>query len=559
MSALVELLDKGMQLGENQHCEYAWNEDDIKEQIVQLSFQLVRTKEDQIEVLSKKFEGLLKTLSENSHKAETQAYISTLFKMLGHTRDIVSGKGEYSLSYMLLYGWYKYYPSLALYALETFVLSESKEAQPYGSWKDIKYFANYCRLKSKNKHHELIEKCVQLINEQLRKDVASENDSDISLCTKWVPREGSKYAWLFKMLATNYCKYGGRVETELKGCYMKYRKIISGLNKKIDTVQIKQCGNTWANIDHNKTTSITVSRNKKAFLNINKKGEQRSFLPDRETCADNFKKYIESRIKSGKEVKGSRVGLNHFTNEALELIRNNNTESVEADLLNSQWRSNSEQNQGLTKMIAMVDTSGSMEGEPLEVALALGIRVAEKSALGKRVLTFSDNPTWHNLEECPNFISMVQKLKTAEWRMSTNFYKALNLILNTLVTHKIPQQDVDGLVLAIFSDMQINQADRSFSDKSMMTGIQRMYEAAGYKCPHILFWNLTSTSGFPCLSNENGASMLSGFSPVLLNLFCEKGIDALETVTPWNLLLDSLNNDRYSKLHLFVKNFFDNE
>jgi hypothetical protein len=78
------------------------------------------------------------------------------------------------------------------------------------------------------------------------------------------------------------------------------------------------------------------------------------------------------------------------------------------------------------------------------------------------------------------------------------------------------------------------------------------YEAAGirvhgraYKPPHILFWNLRSTSGFPTLSNQPNTSMMSGFSPSLLNLFCEQGMNALESCTPWSLLLNSLENERY--------------
>ena len=78
------------------------------------------------------------------------------------------------------------------------------------------------------------------------------------------------------------------------------------------------------------------------------------------------------------------------------------------------------------------------------------------------------------------------------------------------------------------------------------------YEEAGirvhgkpYNPPHILFWNLRSTSGFPTLANQPNVSMMSGFSPALLNLFCEKGIDALQSCTPWSLLEQSLENQRY--------------
>ena len=89
------------------------------------------------------------------------------------------------------------------------------------------------------------------------------------------------------------------------------------------------------------------------------------------------------------------------------------------------------------------------------------------------------------------------------------------------------------------------------------------YEAAGihlngipYKPPHILFWNLTSTSGFPSLNNQPNVSMMSGFSPALLNLFCEQGLDALQNYTPWSLLEKSLENERYKLMDvIFNKQF----
>ena len=426
--------------------------------------------------------------------------------------------------------------------------------QPYGSWKDLKYIATYCK-KTRTEDHQIIQKCIELINSQILKDTVNENDAELSLCAKWTPREGSKkHGWLFKRLAIDFYKEvtfmktaqtAGSNQRANKKCYTKYRKMIADLNRKLDTVQIKQCGNTWANIDHNKTTSITLSRNKKAFLNLTKKGEMRSPCADRMKCAINFQAYIKNQIKSEKEVKGKNVGLNDFTHQARDLIAEKKQTSIEADLLNSQWRSNASINGTLGKMVAMVDTSGSMDGDPLNVAIALGIRVAEKSILGKRVLTFSENPMWHNLEEQNDFVSMVESLKKAKWNMNTNFHAAMRMILDALIEKKVPPEEADGMVLAIFSDMQIDQADKTFTKKTMMEGIETMYQDAGYPCPHILFWNLRSTTGFPTLSTQKGASMMSGFSPTLLNLFCEKGIDALQSATPWNMMLELLNNPRY--------------
>ena len=544
------------QLGENQHIEYSWSSHDRQEQIVQLFFQLVRTNNEQIKVIQQKFCDILKSLAQSNNDTDDtrKLHESVIVRMIYQTRDIVSGKGEYTLAYMMLITLYDFFPQLALDTLETFVHLYGK--QPYGSWKDMKYIAYNCKMVKMNVNHQIIQKCTDLINAQLHKDVNCTDDAAFSLCAKWVPREGSKkHSWFFRRLAMDFfkddafTKTAKTVESMLmskKKCYMNYRRIIANLNRRLDTVQIKQCGNTWNNIDHNKTTSITISRNKKAFLNINKKGEERSLLPDRIQCAEKFKVYIDRQIKSGKELKGKNVGLNDFTHQAMEILKDDKTLSVEADLLNSQWRSNASVNGALGKMIAMVDVSSSMTGDPMKAAIALGIRVAEKSILGKRVLTFAAVPTWHNLDGKEDFISMVDHLQGAKWGAKTNFYEALKLILDAMMEKHVPPEEAEGMVLAVFSDMQIDQADHTLTNKSMMETVQDMYKSVGYTCPHILFWNLRCTSGFPCLSDEKGSSMMSGFSPSLLNLFCEKGMAALKDITPWTTMLDLLDNERYN-------------
>ena len=549
------MMSNSLQVGENGSLEYAWSQENIEEKIVQFYFQSVRTDvEETIVKLEQKLEEILGYIKNNLKS--NMKYFHVMLRMILQTRDIVKGKGEYKLAYMMLFTFYKYFPKLSLQVLETFVLEKQEPSQigdnsdvckqPYGSWKDMKYFAEYCREKTWDENHPFIKKCIELINNQIQIDEKQlSSEQNISLCAKWVPREGSKYSWLFKLLACDYYKY---ILPESKSAknksYTNYRKLISALNRKLDTVQIKQCSNTWENIDHNKTTSMTLNRNRNAFLNINKDKSQRYDKKDRIVCAEKFKKYIEERVKNKREIKGKNVGLNSFTHDALELINKYAVDSIEAQLLNAQWISNSAQNKKLGKMVAMVDTSGSMDGKPLEVAIALGIRIAEKSILGKNVLTFSETPTWHDLSECDNFVSMVDTLRNASWSMNTNFKKALELILDRLIAQKIPPEEASDMVLAIFSDMQIDSADPKSS--SMIELIEDMYRNCGYTCPHILFWNLRSTTGFPTLSSKHGSSMMSGFSPVLLNEFCENGVDALKTTTPWNTLYKTLHNDRYT-------------
>jgi len=572
MSLLVSALDNynslqftPLQLGEKGSVEYSWS-NNIRERILQLSFQITRVRDDNImnnlaiqtdKILSDLY-SFYKTTT-ISHE-EYLEYMSIMYRMIGYTRDIIDGKGEYALSYTLLEIWNNHHLELAKFAFRSFVLcsDETKnDNHPYGSWKDIKYFYG------KNPDSPLAQYGFQLLIEQLKADSVSDNPS---LAAKWVPREKSKFKKLFNELAVDYFShYVDSAKTEetrrraIIKARMDFRKLISSLNKKLDTVQVKQCGLNWADIDPSKQTSITMHKQKKAFLNLTKSGSQRTKLNDRIVCADKFKEFAQRASKGEVEVKGKRIGLNDFTKEALDLISVNQKNSDEALLLNSQWIDNSKQTGALGKMIPMVDVSGSMSGDPMNAAIALGIRVAEKSMLGKRVLTFSASPAWVNLQEKDNFVDMVDTIRRADWGMNTNFAAALKMILDAIVIQKLKPDDVEDMVLTIFSDMQMDQADKDTSS-SLIQSIEIQYAEAGqrlwgkpFKAPHILFWNLRSTSGFPSLSSQKNASMMSGFSPALLNIFCEEGLPALQSCCPWSLFIKSLDNERYKPLDTFIR------
>jgi hypothetical protein len=572
MAAIVAALDNicEKRLGENGHVEYGWS-NSVREKIVQLNFQITRTDESGLNRLREVLVSILSELdqkiksSDNNNIIERTVsieYLSLLYRMIGHTRDVIEGKGEFALSYMMIRTWYDYYPSLAEFALNCLVYLET--AHPYGSWKDIKYFCEYCKSQGDTIAHPLIQYCIKLINSQLAIDVSA--PTNISLAAKWVPREKAAFGWLFQELATNYYnKYMisaiGSVNPEsydkaVLKCKTQYRKLLTALNKRIDTVQIKQCNKSWKDIDFSKVTSITISKQKKAFLNIRKNGETRyPDTIDRELCATNFNQHIQKAVRGEIEIKGKRVGMVDFVKQALELSRKNGS-SLEVELLNSQWRDNSTQTGSLGKMIAMVDVSGSMEGDPMNAAIGLGIRIAENSVLGKRVMTFSQNPTWVNLDDCEGFVSQVTTVARSEWGMNTNFFKALDLILDAIITNKLPATDVQDMVLVIIlSDMQIDAGDRECKNEVMYDRIKTKYSDAGmrvngtpYKPPHIVFWNLRSTEGFPTSTLQPNASMMSGFSPALLNAFCEDGMSSFESCTPWSVLEKSLDNERYKIL-----------
>jgi Mg-chelatase subunit ChlD len=404
--------------------------------------------------------------------------------------------------------------------------------------------------------HPLIQYAIQLVNDQLKLDAAPDA-KNISLLAKWAPREKSSFGWLYESLACDYFREiletattDERQRRAVLKCKTQYRKLLSSLNTKIDTTQVKQCGKKWSEIDFAKVTSITIAKQKKAFLN-KKKDESVRFPDDQDRveCSEHFQARIKKAAAGEVEMKGKRVGMADFTKQACELLHSRS--QIEIDLLNSQWRDNSTQTGALGNMVAMVDVSGSMEGDPMNVAIALGIRIAEKSVLGKRVMTFSSKPTWVNLDPYPDFVSMVGVVKRAEWGMNTNFEAALDMNLDAIIQNKMPPEDVQNMILVVLSDMQMDAGD-SCDKKALYEKMDAKYAAAGirvhgkpYKPPHILFWNLRSTGGFPSLSSQANCSMMSGFSPALLNFFCEQGIDALQSCTPWSVLEKTLENERY--------------
>ena len=67
----------------------------------------------------------------------------------------------------------------------------------------------------------------------------------------------------------------------------------------------------------------------------------------------------------------------------------------------------------------MVDTSGSMDVDnsvPLYAAIGIGIRIAENSSLGKRIMTFDSSPTWFNLDNIDKLTEAVPHIRNfAGW------------------------------------------------------------------------------------------------------------------------------------------------
>ena len=94
-------------------------------------------------------------------------------------------------------------------------------------------------------------------------------------------------------------------------CKIEFTKIITTLNKYLDTTQVKQCNGNYKYIDFNRVTSLTMRKQRNAFLgeNLRKKGKQLN--EDRMECRQNLKNHIDQMIKpnSNKKIHGKRCNV----------------------------------------------------------------------------------------------------------------------------------------------------------------------------------------------------------------------------------------------------------
>ena len=157
--------------------------------------------------------------------------IQYCYKLIAQTRDIIDGKGLYTLSYALLGEWVRlcYVENKANIenvnqALRYFVQNGQEHA--FGSWKDLKYFANYCvkNIDGINKHSCLIRFICKMYGEGLANEF--KNKDDRALIAKWAPREKSKmFGWLTPIIAHYFCNSFSDLNLSIPSSRIKQLKL----------------------------------------------------------------------------------------------------------------------------------------------------------------------------------------------------------------------------------------------------------------------------------------------------------------------------------------------
>lgn len=105
-------------------------------------------------------------------------------------------------------------------------------------------------------------------------------------------------------------------------------------------------------------------------------------------------------------------------------------------------------------------------------------------------------------------------------------------------------------ILLFLSDMEFNNSCIQGTSVTAFNAARSMFEAAGYKLPRVVFWNINGRSdNQPVSQHETGTALVSGFSPAIFKSVLKADF---EQYTPYNVMLETLSNKRYDVAGLTV-------
>lgn len=536
-------------------------------QLVELADVLMRDSEK--ETIEKKLDACIE------QKVPIEKIIITCFA----ARNCRGGKGERKVFYIALAHMYKIFPTLVLKLMSLI--------PHYGYWKDLlnmlefvkgvnsrkticKLFANQLRKDfmfvanaDQNKDSYIIFLCKKFGN-------VTSDQKNVTLCPKWAPSEGKAFDKKYKIVP-DIIKGLFKIKVINPSHKEMYRKMNVYIRKYLDIVEAKMSADEFASIIPKNIPSMALQKYIKALSNRDKNGDIIYDIEDREECREN----ILSFIANGGKINGK--GL--FPYELVKKCLGVELDKFKQTVLNAQFKdiindvkkqiaeNKVESHIDFTKALSVCDVSGSMEGIPMYVAIALTLVVSQLTHKDYRdlAITFHENPTVHHFADCKTMYEMIKSLEGAEWGGSTDFEKTMCLITNLIKEKKLPESEIPTTLLA-FSDMQFNTAHR-YDYGSAYENILKMFEELGnemyghpVKPPTIVFWNLrANTVGYPAKATDKGVVMMQGFSPSMLRyIFSGQIVKSNGTKkTPGEVLETIIADPMYDMVRNMVKEHFN--
>jgi hypothetical protein len=456
--------------------------------------------------------------------------IIKLLVLAAYQRDIKDGKGERDIFYHVIFRLWADLPT----AVE--VLLRSVIGSPIACYRDILSMIEKLEVDGSTVSQKALSSLLfTIMLEALKADKALLDAGVLpkTLVFKWAPRQQTHFDKTLK-LASRFAHALFPEESDHKATMAKYRHMLSAGTKELETVEFFMCSGNWAEIDPAKVPAKAMKNYRKAFMNVDKKGKQRSAAAQRKELAAKLVAFLAS----GKSIHGATL----MPHEIITHLRQSYDPVLEAQLKNmiEEFVVGFPTDIGL--VLAMCDVSGSMscaipgsKAQCVDVSIALSFLLSRiPGPFFDKLLTFSADPIIIDLSDKGSLYEKIKKIETI-WdgnSSSTDFGKAMDYILRSLIDNKVDPATVSDLTLVVFSDMQFDAASgcaQSYYGRQTIKPdwnvahdrIEAMYKDTGFPTPHMVYWNLNAreSAGHQAHAETKGVSMLSGFSQAALKTF----------------------------------------
>lgn len=434
-------------------------------------------------------------------------------KMLFYARDIRGGLGERDIPRII----FKYLANNHKKDMQInmHLISE------FGRWDDYYAFVGT----------PLEGEAFALMKSQFERDLKSLSDGEnVSLLAKWLKSQNtsSKESRHLGKLTAKYF-YPEILNENTRSS--RYRHDLSKLRKKINIVEAQMSANNWDKIQYSQVPAKASSIYSDAFM---KHDEERynAFLHDVST---GDAKINTSTLYPYDLVRKYRIGC-RTPNATVE----------------EQWKNLPNYITNNKNFLIMADTSGSMTGLPMDVAVSLAIYFAERTTSGfkNHFMTFSEEPELIALPVESNLLDKVRLVMKSRWGMNTDLEAAFNKILKTAIRGKLSQEDMPD-ALVVITDMEIddfNFDDEPIASVTFTDEMKKRFEDAGYVMPTIVWWNVSARQNtFHANYTDSSVRFISGCSASIFESLCERMGDS-----PEELMLLILNSERYEAVKISV-------
>ena len=329
-------------------------------------------------------------------------------------------------------------------------------------------------------------------------------NENANLLAKWFPRKGEWFVAMHKYLKVSAGAFRRR------------------LTSMSNTVEQKMCANEWETIQYSTVPSVAGKRYAQAFQ-----------VHD----GIRYASYISDVMEGKTKMNASVLFPSDLVNKVMfpDWEERYNTAAYDA-----MWKSLPNYMEGCTERILPVcDVSGSMQGQPMDVSIGLGLYISERNEgpFKDLVLTFSESPEFHMVQGS-TLSDRVHNLRKANWGYNTDLEKTFRVLLDRAKAGNVAQEDMPTKLL-IISDMEFDEACNNHTN---FDAIKDMYDEAGYQMPAIVFWNVNGRLGnVPVKANTPNTALVSGYSPSILT-----SILGGKDMSPYSVMMETIGKPRYA-------------